>query len=344
MKRCRIGILVLSLALVCTCALVHLRVAGAVQPLPVFLGGETPAMTALVLGLDDAAENADVVFLVRYVPQDAHVVICQLPRDMYWENPYRMPKLNHIYAACRAAGHTPAEALRETVNILEDTLGIPIHAAVAVQIQTFSDLVDALGGVTVCLPRPLEYTDPSSRTSVVLPAGEHRLDGAAAAQFVRFRRDYVEGDLGRVDAQKIFLRALFCQVMHASPALLFDLLLHPAAGMYLSVYQGNIAQTMAHAVAHRSTCSLSCFSLPGKPICPQANGPWYYVINRAGTIELLHRYFVLPQMGTFSFDTAHRLYKENDSLYEDIYFSDALEYHVYTDEEIEDIKIKGKDR
>ena len=77
----------------------------------------------------------------------------------------------------------------------------------------FSDMVDAVGGVDICLDQPIK--DPLA--GIDLPAGCQELDGPKALGFVRTRA-FATADLQRVQNQRKFLSALFEKVK--SPATL----------------------------------------------------------------------------------------------------------------------------
>ena len=61
-------------------------------------------------------------------------------------------------------------------------------------------------------PFDMNYEDPEQDLYIHLKAGYQHLDGAKAEQFVRYRSGYLEGDIGRISAQRLFLTALVNQV------------------------------------------------------------------------------------------------------------------------------------
>ena len=92
-----------------------------------------------------------------------------------------------------------ASCLAATVSALS---GIPVHHLVAVTFGGFRDVVDAVGGVELCLERPIR--DRSA--GIDLPEGCQVLDGATALGYVRVRK--IDSDFGRIERQQQFLRAL----------------------------------------------------------------------------------------------------------------------------------------
>ena len=69
------------------------------------------------------------------------------------------------------------------------------------------------------------------------------------------------------------------------------------------------------------------------------NGTWYYVINRRATEEVLSRFFCRPSA---AFDPEER-FTTSKIHFENIYFDRALAPRIYTEEELEKIKILTKE-
>lgn len=92
-----------------------------------------------------------------------------------------------------------------TLKVIEQNTGIPIQHYAVVNMEGFQSMVDALGGVDMCLPEPLE----DRATGLDLPAGRVMLDGATALAFVRARKGIGNGtDTDRIDRQQDFLSAV----------------------------------------------------------------------------------------------------------------------------------------
>ncbi len=92
-----------------------------------------------------------------------------------------------------------------TVMTVEANTGVRIDHYAVVNFEGFRDMVDALGGVDICLNKAAKDT----YTGLELPAGVSHLNGHQASQFVRARHGFGDGsDLGRIDRQQAFLSAL----------------------------------------------------------------------------------------------------------------------------------------
>ncbi|MBQ8351010.1 MAG: LCP family protein [Clostridia bacterium] len=305
---------------------------------------QTPSsVTFLLLGVDSAACNSDVVVLGRYESRENNLTLMQLPRDMYIEGADDTPKLNHIYAACRANGMADREALAYTVNTISEAFPIRIDVAACLDLSTFGALVDAVGGVPITVPFDMSYEDPYQGLSIVLRKGDTVLDGKTAEQFVRYRSGYIEGDLGRLDAQKIFFAACLQHVIKNMTVMdMLSLFIQYSDQLCFLGDRSQLLSIASEVLAARKTLSTQFLSIPGEAICAD-NGVWYYIINRDATCEVMNRFFA-PSVpfDKNTFDPQGRFYRENTNI-SNIYFSATMPYRVYTAEEITDINILKKD-
>ena len=92
-------------------------------------------------------------------------------------------------------------------------LGIEIHHYALVDMAGFADLIDAVGGIRLCLPG--ELRDPQfdgsldnidSEEALVLPAGCHQYDGRDALAYARSRKGWIEMPDGTREPQNDFNR------------------------------------------------------------------------------------------------------------------------------------------
>jgi len=74
------------------------------------------------------------------------------------------------------------------------------------------ELVDAIGGVDIDVEKRMKYRDRRGNLNIDLEPGMQHLDGTQAMGYVRFRHD-ATGDLGRMERQRYFLRAVVSQIM-----------------------------------------------------------------------------------------------------------------------------------
>jgi LCP family protein required for cell wall assembly len=102
------------------------------------------------------------------------------------------------------------------VETLEQETGVRIDGYLEIGFAGFASVVDAVGGVELCLDAPLQ----DDFAGIDLPAGCQLLAGPDALGVVRSRYADADGDLGRVQRQRQFLSALAERA--ASPAVLLN--------------------------------------------------------------------------------------------------------------------------
>jgi LCP family protein required for cell wall assembly len=108
------------------------------------------------------------------------------------------PTGDALEAAGREAGRASA------IAAVQALLNVPIDHFAEVNLAGFYDVAVALGGVTVCLNKPVQ----DDYSGADFPAGVQTLDGSRALAFVRQRHGLPGGDLDRTRRQQAFLSAV----------------------------------------------------------------------------------------------------------------------------------------
>lgn len=167
----------------------------------------------LLIGQDRVALNTDVIIIINFNTSTKKINVLQLPRDTYIELSTYSGKLNGVYAQYFLNSNRDIkQGARKLADTLEQNLCIKIHNVIHINLNGVQKIVDAVGGVDVNLPKSLSYTDERTGQKVTLPAGMQHLDGYMAEQFIRHRSTYLQADIGRIDAQKIFMSGLLQKV------------------------------------------------------------------------------------------------------------------------------------
>lgn len=171
----------------------------------------------LVLGVDRAANLSDVIMVVSYDVEEQNIHVLSLPRDTYINVGSSYHKLNAYFSASynRSASRGTEryrDAIEAMSSFIENGLCIRLDRYVCMDTAGFREIIDAIGGVDMEVPFDMHYEDPEQDLYIHLKAGYQHLDGEKAEQFVRFRSGYLEGDIGRISAQRLFLTALANQV------------------------------------------------------------------------------------------------------------------------------------
>ncbi|MBC2879190.1 MULTISPECIES: LCP family protein [Streptomyces] len=159
---------------------------------------------------------------------DNGTTMLSLPRDSYVTIPAftgqktgkRFPASTHKLNQAYADGGP--ELL---VRTIEFNTGLRIDHYAEIGFGGFRSLVDSLGGVDMCLDKPIKDRDSGAD----LKAGCQTLDGKQSLAFVRQRHQEADQDLGRMRNQQKFLNTLAKQA--ASPSTVLNpFTLYPVIG------------------------------------------------------------------------------------------------------------------
>ena len=177
--------------------------------------------TFLIAGMDDN-RLTDALMMITFNVRDSKISILNIPRDSWISNSlYRGGRINAVYSRgfnqVRNAGGSSADASAAGIALLRQqiqiTFGLPVDYYVVMTLRGFRELVDAVGGVEMYVPRDMYYSDPYQNLHINLKRGLQTLDGIRAEHLVRFRRGYADQDIGRIATQQRFIAALARQMM-----------------------------------------------------------------------------------------------------------------------------------
>jgi len=106
-----------------------------------------------------------------------------------------------------------------TIRQFEKTTGVFVDHYIVVDFAGFESMVDAIDGVPVCIPEPIN--DPAH--GINIPAGTREVEGREALNYVRARYTLGDGsDIGRIKRQQAFIAAMANKVMSAGTLARFD--------------------------------------------------------------------------------------------------------------------------
>lgn len=192
---------------------------------------------------DVGGERADTVILAHIDPADDTVVMVQFPRDLYV--PIHGDGTNKLNGAL-------AGGPGQLVRTVERFTRVPIHHYAQVNIAGFRDLVDAIGGVDVCITEAIPFDSNTGIEVTEDELGMVHFDGERALRFVR-SRNFTTGDFARMQNQQKFVAAAVDKITSASTFLnpVKIVGLYRAAGGNLTIDEGtslrrlkNIAERM----------------------------------------------------------------------------------------------------
>jgi LCP family protein required for cell wall assembly len=152
---------------------------------------------------DDVSSNSDTLMLMHVSADRSRVTVVSIPRDSWVSIPgHGMDKINAAYGLGGA---------KLTVQTVEQATGLTINDYVEVDFLGFVRVIDALGGVNICLPQALD--DPYS--GLDLSAGEHHVDGITALAYARDRHSFATSDLARIQDQQRLLSSALSEAIHS---------------------------------------------------------------------------------------------------------------------------------
>ncbi len=178
--------------------------------------------TILVLGTDEGPGRegpfrSDSIMLVRTDPDEHRIALLSIPRDLRVEIPGR--ELDKVNAAYAYGGSTLA------IRTVQALTGIPINHVVVVSLTRFKELVDALGGVTIDVPKPIladKFACPLETPAKCdrwpgwrFRTGEQTMNGRRAIIYARVRvnkLDPADNDITRGERQQAVVQAIADEV------------------------------------------------------------------------------------------------------------------------------------
>ena len=200
----------------------------------------------------DTGANSDTMMIVHLSADHQRVTVVSLPRDTWLDIPgHGMNKINAAYGlgGPKLVVQTVAEATGLTIN---DYVGVNFLAVVRI--------VDALGGVDICLPHAVN----DSYSGLDLPAGKTHVNGITALKYARDRHSFANEDLTRISNQQKMLSSLLREAISggtlANPVRFTQFLNATLAA--LQVDRGLNATALANQMRGISTSDVAFTTVP----------------------------------------------------------------------------------
>lgn len=235
----------------------------------------------LICGIDylegsNRGKLTDVIMFVSFDIENKNVDVLQIPRDSYIGDDYPTGKINAIYGQRNGGG---VDGLAKRIN---KTLNLTIDHYVTLDMNGFVSIIDKIGGVEVDVPNYIDLE------GVQLYPGLQTLDGNKAQIFVRERHSYANGDLGRMEMQKVFMEALVEKVfsidMSQAASLAPTLITNITTDMNISEILGFFNNLIS---VEKSKINFHTLPVTGG----MYKGLSVLAINRQETADLLNEYF-----------------------------------------------------
>jgi LCP family protein required for cell wall assembly len=244
-------------------------------------------------GQTDIGERSDTTILVHVSADRKTVYGVSLPRDAMVARPEcenddgeTVPAADPVIFndAFSQAGPTC------TVAQVEALTGIYIDHYVTLDFNGFKDMVEAVHGVTVCIPEDID----DSAHGITFEAGTQELDGQQALDYVRERSSTPNADIGRMKRQQAFLASMVNKVVSAGtltrPSRVYNFL-RAATGSIVTDPGLSSLSDLVHLawefrrtdLDHISFITVPFEAYPGDPNrlqwAPAAKGLWKVILN-----------------------------------------------------------------
>lgn len=185
--------------------------------------GRTP-LNILLLGATSRTNNPDGVPGGDGDNQSDTIMLAHISADRRWASVVSLPRdlMVHIPSCKRGTGWSPEHQADQINNAfeyggpacsiatIEGFSNLRIDHFVEIDFRGFKDLTNAVGGVPVCLPKPVD----DQKSGLHLAAGPQVIKGDTALAFVRTRYGLATaglgdgGDLARIRLQHQFISSL----------------------------------------------------------------------------------------------------------------------------------------
>ena len=197
----------------------------------------------LILGVDNSErQEADTILVLSFSNDTGKSRIIGIPRDTWIASRSHSGKLGEFY------GWGGANTLVREVSKL---LGISIHQYIIINMLTFVDLIDVLGGLDIYVEENMDYDDEVAGLSIHIPQGYQHLSGEEVQKYLRYRGEKL-GDVGRVKRQQKFIKALYAKVLQLDtipklPAIadIFRNRMETSAEIFDSAHLANVLRRMS---------------------------------------------------------------------------------------------------
>jgi len=205
--------LIVAVGLLALCVVAVVVLPGALSP------GDGGRTNLLLLGIDRRdgtgwAYRTDTILIVTVDPDGGVAGLLSIPRDLQVAIPgYGEDRINtaNVFGDRQEDPDAGPALLRTTI---EGNFGIPIDGYLMIDFDAFVQIIDALGGIDVDVPKTLHDTrypdprpgDPYAFKTVHFDAGLQHMDGARAIEYARSRMS--TSDFDRAKRQQTILLAI----------------------------------------------------------------------------------------------------------------------------------------
>ncbi len=171
--------------------------------------------TFLIVGMDGGI-NTDTIMIASYDAKNQQASIIGIPRDSLVNVKRRVKKINSAYAAGTLNGGGKEGGINQLRREIKTVAGFVPDFYIAIDLEAFVEIVDAVDGVLIDVPFDMIYDDPGQNLHINIKKGERLLDGKDALKFARYRygnnSNYTISDYQRIENQQAVIKAMLTKL------------------------------------------------------------------------------------------------------------------------------------
>lgn len=285
----------------------------------------------LVVGVDKNSNTdntdftrTDTIMLISANAKTGEMKLLSIPRDSRIKIRDKFDKVNHAHAF---------GGIELTMQTLRTFLGLDIDYYVQVNYQALINIVDALGGVDYEVPEGV-YVD---RGSIQIEPGENHLNGNEVMWLLRTRNIYNNGDIGRVNTQQQFVKAMVDEVVKKSKSMNIMTFI----SNYLRYVKTNLPMgalmDLAGNINNFSSDKMDTYTVPGME--QTINGTSYWIPDYKKTWKIVDDNFDSFKLENWSKeDSGYREYETIDEI-EDQSGESGIDPDKFKEPEVEEVPL-----
>ena len=232
--------------------------------------------TVMIMGIDERDDDvgrSDTLMIATLDPKKHQAALLSIPRDTRVR--IKGNGFDKINAAYAYGGH------KLTQDTVENFLGTPMDHYVTINIQAFQRIIDAIGGIDIDVEKRMFYEDPwddDGGLVINLYPGPQHMDGKTAITYVRYRDE--EGDIGRIERQQKFMKALMEKVTSPSIILQLPSILREVLRSVKTDLSFRQLMELAGSLKEAQTNGLKTEMVPGRPLYIEGISYWIPDISK----------------------------------------------------------------
>ncbi len=248
--------------------------------------------TVLFLGFDSPENGSgllhDVNYMIQFNLRTASMNILQIPRDTY--TPTYTTAYTHKFNSVYNFGNEKKSNIQRVVDCVQENFGVPIDAYVTTTCDNVGEIIDIVGGVPINMPYPVVF-----EADKVIPNGEQVLSGEETEWFLRFRYGYRDGDVGRVQAQRIFMAAAMRKAISMNSVQIFSAVnkIYKQELIATDMSMEDISR-LADLAGTIDLENVNIFMLPGE--YTKAGDQSIWSVHKSAALEILNEHFRTQQV------------------------------------------------